>query len=84
VFNAETFIVGLCSGGIGIAISLLLLIPGNAAIHALTDTTDVNAALPAVSAIILIVLSVLLTLIGGFIPSKNAAKKDPVAALRTE
>ena len=84
VFNAETFIVGLCSGGIGIGISLLLLIPGNAAIHALTGTTDVNAALPAVSALILIVLSVLLTLIGGFIPSKNAAKKDPVAALRTE
>lgn len=84
VFNAETFIIGLCSGGIGIGISLLLLIPGNAAIHALTGSADVNAALPAVSAVILIVLSVLLTLIGGFIPSKNAAKKDPVAALRTE
>ena len=84
VFNAETFIIGLLSGLIGIGVTLLLLIPGNAVIHAVTGSTDVNAALPAVSAVVLVVLSVVLTLIGGLIPSKKAAKKDPVAALRTE
>ena len=84
VFNAETFIVGLCSGLIGIGITLLLLIPGNAIIHSLTGATDINAVLPIGSAVLLIVLSVILTLIGGFIPSKKAAKKDPVAALRAE
>ena len=84
VFNAETFIVGLCSGLIGIGITLLLLIPGNAIIHSLTGSADINAVLPIGSAVLLIVLSVILTLIGGFIPSKKAAKKDPVAALRAE
>ena len=84
VFNAETFIIGLCSGTIGIGISLLLLIPGNAIIHALTGSVDVNAILPINGAVILIILSVILTLIGGLIPAKKAAKKDPVTALRTE
>ena len=84
VFNAETFIIGLCSGLIGIGITLLLLIPGNAIIHALTGSADVNAALPVSGAIILVLLSMILTLIGGLIPSKKAAKKDPVTALRTE
>lgn len=84
VFNAETFIVGLCSGVIGIGITLLLLIPGNAVIHALTGSSSVNASLPVANAVLLIVLSVLLTLIGGLIPSRKAAKKDPVTALRTE
>ena len=84
VFNAETFIIGLCSGVIGVGITLLLLIPGNALIHKLTETTAVNASLPAGSAAILIALSVLLTLIGGLIPSKQAARKNPVTALRTE
>ncbi len=84
VFNAETFIIGLCSGLIGIGITLLLLIPGNSLIHSLTGSTDVNAVLPVGSAIVLIILSMILTLIGGFIPSKKAAKKDPVTALRTE
>ncbi len=84
VFNAETFIIGLCSGLIGIGLTLLLLIPGNAAIHAATGSADVSAALPVGGAVILIILSMVLTLIGGLIPSKKAAKKDPVAALRTE
>lgn len=84
VFNAETFIIGLFSGMIGIGITCLLLLPINAIIHAVTDSTNVNAFLPVQSGIILIVLSVILTLIGGFISAKKAAKKDPVAALRSE
>lgn len=84
VFNAETFIIGLCAGAMGVGISCLLLIPGNMLIHSLAGTTEVNASLPVASAAILVILSVLLTLIGGLIPSKKAAKKDPVTALRTE
>ena len=84
VFNAETFIIGLCAGLIGIGLTLLLLIPGNILIHSLADTTEINAALPPVSGIILVALSVLLTLLGGLIPSKKAAKSDPVTALRSE
>ena len=84
VFNAETFIIGLFSGIIGIGITLLLLIPGNAIIHSLTGSNNVNAILPAAGGAILVVLSVVLTLIGGLIPSRKAAKKDPVTALRTE
>ena len=84
MFNAETFIIGLCSGLIGIGITLLLLIPGNYAIHYLTENPDIVAQLPAVNALVLIGLSVVLTLIGGFIPAKKAAKKDPVIALRSE
>ena len=84
VFNAETFIIGLCAGLIGIGISLLLLIPGNALIHYLAGTNDVSAVLPVIPAVVLILLSVVLTLIGGLIPSRKAAKSDPVTALRTE
>ena len=84
VFNAETFIIGLCAGLIGIGLSLLLLIPGNALIHYLAGTNDVSAVLPAGPAVVLILLSVVLTLIGGIIPSRKAAKSDPVAALRIE
>ena len=84
VFNAETFIIGLCAGLIGILITLLLLIPGNALIHYVAGTNDVNAYLPVVPAVVLILLSVVLTLIGGIIPSRKAAKSDPVTALRTE
>ena len=84
VFNAETFIIGLCSGLIGIGVTLLLLIPGNALIQHLTDNPDIVAQLPAINAVILILLSMVLTLIGGFIPARQAAKKDPVIALRSE
>ena len=84
IFNAETFIVGLFAGVIGIGVSLLLIIPINAVIHAVTGNPDITAVLPIPAAIVLIILSVILTLIGGIIPSKKAAKKDPVLALRTE
>ena len=63
---------------------MLLLIPGNALIHHLADTNDINAVLPVVPAVILVLLSVVLTLLGGLIPSRKAAKSDPVTALRTE
>lgn len=84
IFNAETFIVGLFSGMLGIAVSLLLLIPINQVIHTLTGNMAITAVLPTEGAIVLVVLSVILTLIGGLIPSKAAAKKDPVLALRSE
>lgn len=84
VFNAETFIIGALSGLLGVGITALLLIPGNAIIHMVAGTTDINASLPILSGIILVALSMGLTLIAGFIPSKKAAKKDPVIALRTE
>ncbi len=84
VFNAETLIIGLCSGCIGIIITELLIIPANAIIHSLTGNMSVSAQLPIAAALILIVLSVLLTLVGGIIPSRKASKKDPVAALRSE
>ncbi len=84
VFNAETVIIGLCAGLIGIGLSLLILIPGNMVIHAIAGTTDVNAVLPVFDGTVLVALSVILTLIGGLIPSRKAAKSDPVAALRSE
>lgn len=84
VFNAETVIIGLCAGLIGIGLTLFLLIPGNMLIHHLADTDNINAVLPVQYAVVLVLLSVLLTLLGGLIPSKKAAKSDPVTALRTE
>ncbi len=84
VFNAETFIIGLCSGVIGIGITLLALVPANSIIHAIAESNDVNAALPPVAAVILIILSIILTLIGGIIPAKKAALQDPVKALRSD
>ena len=82
IFSAETFIVGLLAGLIGIGVTLLLLIPTNIIIHNVNE--DITAVLPYVGGMILVVLSVILTLIGGIIPSKAAAKKDPVLALRSE
>ena len=84
VFNAETFIIGLLSGIIGIVITVLIIIPANEIIHQLAETNDINASLPVMQGLILIVLSIVLTLVGGFIPAKKAAKQDPVKALRTE
>ena len=84
VFDAETFIIGLLSGLLGIGITLILLVPGNMLIHEIAGNVSVSATLPVGGAIILIVLSVILTLIGGLIPSKKAAQEDPVTALRTE
>ncbi len=84
IFNAETFIVGLCAGLLGIGVTLVLVPLINYIIHSLTGNPDISAVLPVRGAIILVVLSVILTLIGGLIPSKQAAKKDPVTALRSE
>lgn len=84
VFNAETFIIGLIAGVIGIGSTLLLNIPINIVVHNLTGIYAINSALPAVGAVALVVISVGLTFIAGLIPSGLAAKKDPVEALRTE
>ncbi|MHA0856075.1 ABC transporter ATP-binding protein/permease [Paenibacillus sp. CMAA1364] len=83
VFNAETFIIGVCSGLLGIGITYLLTIPINMVLYKLTDLSNV-AQLNPLHAIMLVIISLVLTIIGGFIPAKMAAKKDPVAALRSE
>ena len=84
VFNAETFIIGLTAGVIGILATLLLNIPINVIIHDLTGIYAINSTLPAAGGVILVIISVFLTFIAGLIPSGLAAKKDPVEALRTE
>ena len=83
VFNAETFIIGLCAGLLGILITFLLTIPINIVLKNLVDISNLSK-LPVVGSIILVIISVLLTVIGGLIPAKLASKKDPVVALRTE
>lgn len=84
LFNAETFIIGIFSGILGISITLLLLIPINNVIQTISKIEDLSAVLPLESAGVLILISIVITVIGGFIPSRSAAKKDPVEALRTE
>ena len=84
MFNAETIIIGLASGLLGILITYLLCIPINLILHALTGISNLSAILPIGGAITLVLISVFLTLFAGFIPSRSAAKKDPVVALRTE
>ena len=84
LFNAETVIIGFTSGLLGVGITYLLCIPINLILHALTGINNLSAYLPIPTAIILVAISVLLTLFAGIIPSRSAAKKDPVVALRTE
>ncbi len=84
MFNAETLIIGFTSGLLGVVVTYLLCIPINAVIHELTGILALNAVLPIGAAVILVIISMVLTLIAGIIPSRSAAKKDPVVALRTE
>ena len=84
IFNAETTVVGFLAGSLGVLTSVLLLIPINKIIHALTENNQITATLSIKAMIILIILSTILTIIGGLIPSKKAAKQDPVLALRSE
>jgi putative ABC transport system permease protein len=84
MFNAETVIIGFTSGLLGVVITYLLCIPINLILHHLTGLNNLSAILPIQTAIVLILISMLLTLIAGIIPSRSAAKKDPVVALRTE
>ncbi|MBQ6043287.1 MAG: ABC transporter ATP-binding protein/permease [Clostridia bacterium] len=83
VFNAETLIIGLVSGVMGILVTLLLILPLNAVIHSLSGIGNI-ASLPAAGAFILVAISVLLTVTAGLIPARIASRKDPVIALRTE
>lgn len=84
VFNAETLIIGLCSGTLGVLTTMLMTFPINGIIHKLTDNNDVNATLSMNHAFILILISVVITVVGGLLPAKKAATKDPVIALRSE
>ena len=83
VFNAETLIVGLVAGGLGIGITLLLNIPINMVIENLANVSNISS-LPPVGGALLVLISVVLTMVAGLIPAKFASKKDPVEALRTE
>ena len=84
LFNAETVIIGFASGALGVLITYLLCIPINMIMHHLTGINNLSAILPVPVAIILVLISVALTLFSGIIPSRSAAKKDPVVALRSE
>lgn len=84
MFNAETVIIGFSSGLLGVLITYLLCIPINLILHAMTGIGNLNAILPIQVAIVLVLISIILTLFAGIIPSRSAAKKDPVVALRTE
>ena len=84
IFNAETFIIGILSGLIGVGVTALLNIPINKLLLKLTENADIKAVLPIESAVALVIVATVLTMIGGLIPSKSASNKDPVIALRTE
>lgn len=84
VFNAETFIIGCCAGLLGIGVSLIAILPINQVIQDLSGIAELHAQLPLDHSALLILLSIFITMIGGLLPAKNAAKKDPVVALRTE
>ena len=84
MFNAETVIIGFTSGALGVGITYAMCIPINLILHKVTGIETLNAILPAGAAVLLVVISVVLTLFAGIIPSRSAAKKDPVVALRTE
>lgn len=84
MFNAETLIIGFTSGLIGVIVTYLLCIPINSLVHSLTGIMNLNAVLPVNAAIILVIISMVLNLLSGLIPSRSAAKKDPVVALRSE
>ena len=84
VFNAETFIIGCCAGLLGIGISLIALIPINSIIQNVTGIAELSAQLPAASSVVLVSISIVITILGGLLPAKKAANKDPVIALRTE
>ena len=84
VFNAETFIIGALAGLLGVGVTYLLLIPANRIIAHFAGDVQIRAYLPVTAAVILVALSIVLTLLGGLIPSRKAARQDPVAALRSE
>ena len=84
MFNAETVLIGAASGLIGVGVTYLLCIPINLIINTLTGIPNLDAYLPWQTAVILVIISIFLSVFAGFIPSRSAAKKDPVVALRTE
>ena len=84
MFNAETMIIGFTSGALGVIVTYLICIPLNFILNTLTGIETLDAVLPVGVAIVLVCISVVLNLISGIIPSRSAAKKDPVVALRTE
>ena len=84
MFTAETVLIGFAAGALGVLITYLLCIPINLILHHVTGIVNLRAYLPVPVALALVVISILLTLLAGMIPSRSAAKKDPVVALRTE
>ena len=84
VFNAETFIIGLVAGVIGIVTTIILCIPVNIIIRYLSGFSNINASMPWIAGVVLVLISMALTMIAGIIPARNASKKDPVEALRSE
>ncbi len=84
IFNAETFIIGLCAGLLGVGLATILTFPANAIIRAVSGVQNLKAVLPIGPAVILVLLSIGLTMLGGLLPARKASKSDPVTALRTD